>query len=134
MICNLFPLLVSRTLKCRVPTLFLFDPQREYVTAYWSRIRVLSSPSEGRLLAAVIINDCRIPWFTVQIKPSFSDQMSDQTKILRSEFSDQTKILRPEFSDQTKILRPEFSDQTKFLRPEFSDQTKNFRSEFTDQN
>ena len=37
------------------------DPQRGYVTVYWSRIRVLSSPSEGRPLAAVIINDCWIP-------------------------------------------------------------------------
>ena len=31
------------------------DPQRGYVTVYWLRIRVLSSPSEGRPLAAVII-------------------------------------------------------------------------------
>ena len=34
---------------------FFLDPQRGYVTVYWSRIRVLSSPSEGRPLAAVII-------------------------------------------------------------------------------
>ena len=43
------------------------DPQRGYVTNYWSRIRVLSSPSDGRPLAAVIINDCWIPgvyWYS----------------------------------------------------------------------
>ena len=71
----------TRTLKSRVPRAFsfvgfshpqasstnviFFYPQRGYVTVYWSRIRVLSSPSEGRPLAAVIINDCWIPWFIV---------------------------------------------------------------------
>ena len=43
---------------------FFLDPQRGYVTAYWSRIRVLSSPSEGRPLAAVLINNCWIPIVT----------------------------------------------------------------------
>ena len=60
--CELFPLLVTRKHQESSSNLtFFLDPQRGYVTVYWLRIRVLSSPSEGRPLAAVIINDCWIP-------------------------------------------------------------------------
>ena len=65
------------------------DHQRGYVTVYWSRIRVLSSPSEGRPLAAVIINDCWIPWFiSSELGATFSN--SDLIGGFHSkEFSDQ---------------------------------------------
>ena len=63
----LFPWWSLATIKSRVPALHFLDPQRGYVTVHWLRIRVLSSPSEGRPLAAVNINDCWIPvvyWYS----------------------------------------------------------------------
>ena len=53
---DLFPLLDTRNYQeSSSNATFFLDPQRGYVTVYWLRIRVLSSPSEGRPLAAVII-------------------------------------------------------------------------------
>ena len=61
--------------KSRVPTLHFFYPRRGYVTVYWSQIRVLSSPSEGSSLAAVIINNCWIPgvyWYSKNSSNSYA--------------------------------------------------------------
>ena len=92
------------------------------MTVYWSRIRVLSSPSEGRPLAAVTINDCWIPWFiNSDLGGTFlhSDLIGgfSQISTLRSAFSDQhsqISTLRSAFSDQhsqISTLRSALSDQ-----------------------
>ena len=151
---ELFPLLVSRTLKSRVPTLLFLDPQRGYVTVYWSRIWVLSSPSEGRPLATVIINDCWIPCFinlALGATSSHSDLIvgfplrHSQISTLRSALSDQHSqidTLRSAFSDQhsqISILRSALSDQhsqVSTVRSAFSDQHSQIstvRSAFSDQ-
>ena len=98
------------------------DPQRGYVTVYWSRIRVLSSPSEGRPLAAVTINDCWILWFiNSELSATFSHSdligRFSQISTLRSTLSDQhsqISPLRSALSDQhsqISTLRSALSDQ-----------------------
>ena len=106
---------------------------------------MLSSPSEGRPLAAVIINDCWIPWFiSSELSATFSHSdliggfplsaLSDQhsqISILRSAFSDQhsqISTLKSALSDQhsqISTFRSALSDQhsqISTLRSAFSDQ------------
>ena len=101
--------IVECPIDSHVPVL---DPQHAYVTVYWSWIRVLSSPSEGRPLAAVIINDCWIPWVInseLGATSSHSDliigfpHQHSQISTLRSALSDrhsQISTLRLALSDQ----------------------------------
>ena len=124
------------------------------MTVYWSRIRVLSSPSEGRPLAAVTINDCWIPWFiNSELGGTFSHSdliggfhhQHSQISTLRSALSDQhsqISTLRSALSEQysqISTLRSALSDQysqISTLRSTFSDQhsqISTLRSAFSDQ-
>ena len=117
------------------------------MTVYWSRIRVLSSPSEGRPLAAVTINDCWIPWFiNSELGGTFSHSdliggfhhQHSQISTLRSALSDQhsqISTLRSALSEQysqISTLRSALSDQysqISTLRSTFSDQHSQTRTE-----
>ena len=159
MIWDLFPLLVSRTLKRRVPTLLLFGSTARVrdclLVADSSAVFTFCRQTAGRSYHQ------QLPDPVVYSSESLrSDSRSEssrsvhQTKFLRPEFSDQTKILRPDLrpnqDSQTSILssnqdsqtrsetKPRFSDQHSQFKPRFSDQiwdqTKILRPEFSDQN
>ena len=91
---------------------------------------MLSSPSEGRPLAAVIINDCWIPWF-INSELGATSSHSDLIGGFPLKHS-QISTLRPELSpafqhSQISTLRPELSpafqhSQISTLRSVFSDQ------------
>ena len=106
-------------IKSRVPTLhFFLDPQRGYVTVYWSRIRVLSSTSEGRPLAAVIINDCWIPgvyWYSGT--PVSDTHTHIKTLLELSEFKFQVPVTKSP-TRRPRLLVPTVPGSLKFQVPE----------------